>query len=126
MESGVLGSRCNLLNELYNAKANTSHTHGVAKQTSTIANTTFLTQLGNLAIFSWGTQSINVSSADTWGDVWTLPVTNKGKCVWSSNIRNGDGRCYFRVNDNSNKVQAFSSKAGSIPIHSGQLVFFIE
>ena len=81
---------------------------------------------GNLAIFSWWTGYINISSANTWTDVWTLPVTNKGKTVWSSNSYNGDAVCYFRVGENSNKVQAFASKTGSIPIHSGELIFFIE
>ena len=114
------------LTSLNNNKANTNHTHGVAKQTSTIASNTFLTRLGNLAIFSWWAGSINISSADTWTDVWTLPVTNKGKIVWSNNIYHGDGSCYLHVAENSNKVQAFSSKTGSIPIHSGELIFFIE
>lgn len=111
---------------VYSTKANTNHTHGVAKQTSTIASNTFLTQLGNLAIFSWWGGAINIPSANTWTDVWTLPVTNKGKIVWSNNVRTGDGECYFRVGENSNKVQAFASKAGSIPIQSGELIFFIE
>ena len=114
------------LDSLNSTKANTNHTHGVTKQTSTIASNTFLTQLGNLAIFSWWTGYINISSANTWTDVWTLPVTNKGKIVWSSNIYNGDAVCYFRVGENSNKVQAFASKTGSIPIYSGELIFFIE
>lgn len=111
---------------LNNNKANSNHTHGVAKQTSTIASNTFLTQLGNLAIFSWWTGNINISSANTWTDIWTLPVTNKGKCVWSSNIYNGVDVCYFRINENSNKVQALSNKTGNTPFQSGELVFFIE
>ena len=114
------------LDSLNSTKANTNHTHGVTKQTSTIADNTFLTQLGNLAIFSWWTGDINISSANTWTDVWTLPVTNKGKTVWSNNIYHGAGSCWLRVAENSNKVQAFASKTGSIPIHSGELIFFIE
>ena len=114
------------LDSLNSTKANTNHTHGVAKQTSTIADNTFITQLGNLAIFSWWTGYINISSTNTWTDVWTLPVTNKGKTVWSSNIYNGVDLCYFRVGENSNKVQARANKTGSIPIHSGELIFFIE
>ena len=114
------------LDSLNSTKANTNHTHGVAKQTSTIADNTFLTQLGNLAIFSWWTGDINIPSANTWTDVWTLPVTNKGKTVWSNNIYHGNGSCWLRVAENSNKVQAFSTKTGSIPIHSGELIFFIE
>ena len=114
------------LDSLNSTKANTNHTHGVAKQTSTIASNVFITQLGNLAIFSWWTGDINISSTYTWTDVWTLPVTNKGKTVWSNNIYHGDGSCWLRVAENSNKVQAFSTKTGSIPIHSGELIFFIE
>lgn len=111
---------------LNNNKANSNHTHGVAKQTSTIASNVFLSQLGNLAIFSWWTGNINISSADAWVDVWTLPVTNKGKCVWSVNIYNGVDLCYFRIDENSNKVQALSNKTGSIPLQPGELVFFID
>ena len=114
------------LTSLNNNKANSNHTHGVAKQTSTIASNTFLTQLGNLAIFSWWTGYINISSANTWTDIWTLPVTNKGKTVWSVNIYNGVDRCYFRINENSNKVQALSNKTGNIPLQPGELLFFIE
>ena len=111
-------------------KANSSHTHTISQisdltiSANTIASNTYLTKLGKLAIFSWWSNTLTVPTANKWVDIWTLPVTNKGKSVWSSNIYNGADTLFFRVNENSNKVQVFSNKTGSIPIYSGQLIFF--
>lgn len=116
------------LDSLNNNKANIMHTHGEAYSATTLRSNTFCQVLGNIAIVSWWSGAVNISKTGGWVDLWTLPVTNKGKAVWTENIHNGGGTVlYFKVEAGSNKVQALSSiKTGSLSHHPGQLVFFIE
>lgn len=116
------------LTSLNNNKANIGHTHGKAYSATTLTNNTYCQVLGNIAIVSWWSGSVNISQVDTWVDLWTLPVTNRGKTVWNGNLHNGaSGILYFRVDAGSNKVQALSSFVkGNLPYFPGQLVFFID
>ena len=113
---------------VYSAKANTNHTHGVAKQTSTLADNFFLTRLGNIAIISWWGGSINITQKDAWTTLYTLPCTNKGQTVWTNEIITGDSSFKFRVKQNSSELQYYCARpAGTVAtIQSGQLIFFIE
>ena len=113
---------------LDNNKANIEHTHGEAYSATTLRDNTYCQVLGNIAIVSWWSGSVNISQAGDWVDLWTLPVTNKGKTVWTENIHNNvNGTLYFKVEAGSNKVQALSTLAtGSLPHLPGQLVFFID
>ena len=81
-----------------------------------------------MAIVSWWSGIANISQTGSWEDLWTLPVTNRGKAVWTENLYNGLGTVlYFKVEAGSNKVQALSSDiTGGLPHYPGQLVFFIE
>ena len=116
------------VDSLNNNKANIEHTHGEAYNATTLRSNTFCQVLGNVAIVSWWSGSVNISQAGDWVDLWTLPVTNKGKVVWTENLHNGVGTVlYFKVEAGSNKVQALSSHmTGSLPHYPGQLVFFID
>ena len=116
------------LDSLNNNKANIKHTHGEAYSATTLRSNTFCQVLGNVAIVSWWSATVNISQTGDWVDLWTLPVTNKGKTVWTENLHNSlNGVLYFKVEEGSNKVQAFSQTAtGGLSHHSGQLVFFID
>lgn len=116
------------VDSLNSAKANIGHTHGEAYSATTLRDNTFCQVLGNVAIVSWWSGSVNISQAGDWVDLWTLPVTNKGKAVWTGNLHNGVGTVlYFKVEAGSNKVQALSSHmTGGLPHYPGQLVFFID
>lgn len=116
------------LTSLNNNKANIGHTHGKAYSATTLKDNTFCQVLGNIAIVSWWSGRIIASQAGDWVDLWTLPVTNRGKAVWSANLLNSEnGVLYFKVEAGSNKVQALSSIAtGGLPHFPGQLVFFID
>ena len=117
-----------VVNTALNGKSNTNHTHGEAYNATTLRDNTFCQVLGNVAIVSWWTGSVNISKTEDWVDLWTLPVTNKGKAVWTGNHHNStNGLLYFRVGAGSNKVQALSTLAtGNLPHIPGQLVFFID
>ena len=116
------------LTSLNNNKANIGHTHGEAYNATTLRSNTFCQVLGNVAIVSWWSGRVNISQAGDWVDLWTLPVTNKGKAVWTGNLHNNiNGILYFKVETGSNKVQALSTIAtGNLPHFPGQLVFFID
>lgn len=116
------------LTSLNNNKANIVHTHGEAYSATTLRDNTFCQVLGNVAIVSWWSGAVSISQTGDWVDLWTLPVTNRGKAVWTGNIHNStNGVLYFKVEAGSNKVQALSQTAtGSLPHFSGQLVFFID
>lgn len=116
------------LSSSYSAKANIGHTHGEAYSATTLRGNTFCQVLGNVAIVSWWSGGVNISKTGDWVDLWTLPVTNRGKAVWTGNIHNSEnGVLYFKVEAGSNKVQALSDSAtGSLPHYPGQLVFFID
>lgn len=116
------------LTSLNNNKANIGHTHGEAYSATTLKSNTFCQVLGNIAIVSWWGGTVNISKTGDWVDLWTLPVTNKGKAVWTGNVHNSaNGLLYFKVEAGSNKVQAFSTNAtGNLPHFPGHLVFFID
>ena len=101
---------------------------GKAYSSTTLKDNTFCQVFGNMAIVSWWSGTVNISQTGGWEDLWTLPVTNRGKAVWTENLHNGVGTVlYFKVEAGSNKVQALSSNmTGSLPHYPGQLVFFIE
>ena len=101
---------------------------GKAYSSTTLKDNTFCQAFGNMAIVSWWSGTANISQTGGWEDLWTLPVTNRGKAVWTENLYNGVGTVlYFKVEAGSNKVQALSSDiTGDLPHYPGQLVFFIE
>ena len=115
------------LNSTITNKADKNHTHGVAKKVTTIAENRYCVQLGNIAIFSWWSGAINNPVRNNWTNLYTLPVKNKGKCVWSCNVLNQrNGTLYFKIDENSNIVQYFFDSSADAPYTPGQLVFFIE
>lgn len=120
-------SQITSLNSTITNKADKNHTHGVAKKVTTIAENRYCVQLGNIAIFSWWSGAINNPVRNNWTNLYTLPVKNKGKCVWSCNVLNQrNGTLYFKIDENSNIVQYFFDSSADAPYTPGQLVFFIE
>ena len=112
---------------LNNNKANIEHTHGEAYSATTLTNNSYCQVLGNIAIVSWWSGGIDNPIREKWGSLWTLPVTNKGECVWSHNVINQrTGTLYFRINKNSNILEYFFDSPGDAPYTPGQLVFFID
>ena len=116
------------LDSLNSTKANIEHTHGETYNATTLTNNTYCQVYGNIAIFSWWSGNRNISQTGTWVDIYALPVTNRGRVVFSSNIcAMGNGRIFFRIIENSSKVQAYSdTQTGEILLDPGQLVFFID
>lgn len=114
-----------IINTALTKKSNTGHTHGVSLGKTSLASNFFCTEFGNIAIISWWSTSLNVSTANSWQTLHTLPVTNLGKCVWTTNIKNGSGVVYLRVNENSSSLQYFSDATGNVAITAGQLICFI-
>ena len=115
------------LDSLNSTKANTNHTHGEAYNATTLRDNTYCQVLGNIAIVSWWTNTINVTTPNQWVDLWNLPVTNKGETVWTNNLQTlNTATLFFRVAKNTSKVQYHCNTAGSHTTQSGQLIFFID
>lgn len=108
------------------SKADLNHTHTYTSRKITLSSNFFLTELGNIAIISWWGTSLNVNTANSWQTLHNLPCINLGKTVWTTNIKNGPGIVYFRVNENLSTIQYFSDATGNVPITAGQLIFFID
>lgn len=103
LQNGILGSRCNLLNELYNAKANTNHSHKNLATTTLGANIDFNDlRTEGVYLISWD----NVQSASN------APSTAGGRLEVKS-VYNGTRQIFYAYG--GNQINQVSFHRGYYP-----------